>query len=75
MGKGVENLDPGVFTKPENESKAAGLDPLVGVEATVLRRDGVCCVLPEFLLADTLKRGDLKGFKAAFPSIPEGGRV
>jgi hypothetical protein len=66
IGIGVENLDPRVFTAPGNEP--AGL---VGVEATVLKAGGVYCGFVELFEAAGLRRGDLKGFMAAFPSIPE----
>jgi hypothetical protein len=53
---GEENPDP----EPENAFKATALGPLVGVKATELKRDGVCC-----------RRGDLKGFIKAFTAVPE----
>ena len=64
---GEENPDP----EPENASKATALCPLVGVKATELNRGGVCCELSEFLVADGLRRGDLKGFIKAFTAVPE----
>jgi len=67
MGTGEENREP----EPENASKATALGPLVGVKATELKRDGVCCEFSEFLVADGLRRGDLKGFTKAFTAMPE----
>jgi hypothetical protein len=67
MGIGEENPDP----EPENAFKATALGPLVGVKATGLKRDGVCCELSEFLVADGLRRGDLNGFVKAFTAVPE----
>jgi hypothetical protein len=70
MGMGEENLDPEVFAMLKNESRATALGTLVGVEATVLKRDGVCCEFLEFLAAG-LTRGDLKGFVKTFPAMAE----
>jgi len=67
MTMGEENPDP----EPENAFKATALGPLVGVKATELKRDGVCCELSEFLVADGLRRGDLKGFINPFTAVPE----
>jgi hypothetical protein len=70
IGIGEGNLDPKVFTTPKDEFKATALGPLVGVEATGLKRD-VCCEFLEFLVADGLRRGDLKGFVTAFLAMPK----
>ena len=69
IGVGVESVGLEVFTAPENELVISG--SLVGVRATVLKSGGVPCGFTEFLKADGSRRGDLKGFVAAFPSIPE----
>jgi hypothetical protein len=69
IGIGVESTDLEVFTVPENEPVSSG--SLVGVRATVWKSGGVFCGFTEFLKADGSRRGDLKGFIAAFPSIPE----
>lgn len=71
IGIGEGNPDPEVFTMLENESRATALGPLVGVEATALKRDGVCCEFSEFLVTDRLTKGDLKGFVKEFPVMPE----
>ena len=67
MGMGEGKPDP----EPDNASKGTALGPLVGVKATVPKRDGVCCELSEFLVPDGLRRGDLKGFIKAFAAVPE----
>lgn len=67
MGIGEENPDP----EPEYAFKAMALDPLVGVKATELKRDGVCCEFSEILVAEGLRRGDLKGFVKAFTAVPK----
>jgi len=69
IGTGVERIDLEVFTAPENELVSLG--SLVGVRATVLKSGGVSCGFTGLLEADGLRRGGLKGFVAAFPSIPE----
>jgi hypothetical protein len=67
MAMGEENADP----ERENVFKGTALAPLVGVKATELKRDGVCWELSEFLVADGLRRGDLKGFIKTFTAVPE----
>src|SRR5712671_1773365 len=73
---GVEKPEPEADTAPENKvSRMPSCGPLVGVEAVGLKRDNLCCGFPEFLEADGLTTGDLKGFVEGFLSMPEANGV
>jgi hypothetical protein len=70
---GVENLAPDIGTTAGNEEgpRTVGLGSLAGVEAIGLKRDGMLGEFSEVLVENDLRRGDLKGFIEAFPSLPK----